>query len=164
MIAITDEITLIDRTADDEEFWQKVFEHWAQDYFAGLDMPTEQKSGLIAIQYEAQSNDYATNYPNAAMQIVVYKGERVGRLLWTTEEGDLHLIDIGLLREFRNNGIGTAVLKYLLGIARERNLQVRFYVEKLNPAIRLYERMGFRVVEDLTGHLRLAWVPSENPQ
>lgn len=164
MVTITDDIKLVDRTADDEAFWQTVFEHWAQDYFAGLEMPAEQKSGLIAMQYAAQSNDYAAHYPNAELQIVVYRGEKVGRLLWSAEEGDLHLIDIGLLREFRNNGIGTAVLKYLLGIARESNLPVRFYVEKLNPAIRLYERMGFRVVEDLTGHLRLAWVPSENPR
>lgn len=162
METISEDIQLVDRTSEDDALWRKVFEEWAKEYFAGLQMGPEQLESIIAMQYEAQCADYSSNYPAARSQVVVFKGEKVGRLIWSTEHGDLHIIDLGLLPSLRGQGVGTKVIRHLLAIATEANLDVRFYVEKMNPAIRLYERLGFKVVEDLTGHLRMAWIPSEN--
>jgi ribosomal protein S18 acetylase RimI-like enzyme len=38
-------------------------------------------------------------------------------------------------------------------------LPVRLHVERNNPALRLYQRLGFREVEDQGVYLALEWTP-----
>ena len=45
---------------------------------------------------------------------------------------------------FQRRGIGKEVMKRLMGEANEFNLAVRLNVVRINPARRLYERLGFR--------------------
>jgi len=49
---------------------------------------------------------------------------------------------------FQRRGIGTEVIKRLFGEANEFNLAVRLNVVRINPARRLYERLGFRVTRE----------------
>ena len=49
---------------------------------------------------------------------------------------------------FQRRGIGTEVMKRLIGEANESNLAVRLNVVRINPARRLYERLGFRVTHE----------------
>lgn len=56
---------------------------------------------------------------------------------------------ISLYREFRGRGIGTRMLRLMLEELREAGyLRASLGVAKGNPALRLYERMGFRIVGD----------------
>jgi ribosomal protein S18 acetylase RimI-like enzyme len=58
------------------------------------------------------------------------------------------IVDIALLPEQRGKGIGTALLRDLLAEADGTGKRVTIHVERLNPALRLYERLGFRVAEE----------------
>src|SRR5207253_3370975 len=49
---------------------------------------------------------------------------------------------------FQRKGIGTEVMKRLIGEANEFNLAARLNVVRINPARRLYERLGFRVTHE----------------
>jgi ribosomal protein S18 acetylase RimI-like enzyme len=71
------------------------------------------------------------------------------------------VIDIALLPEFRRRGIGTALLRALLEEGAARDLPVRIHVERLNPALALYERLGFRLLEDRGVYLFLEWRADE---
>ncbi len=64
----------------------------------------------------------------------------------------LLLVDISLLPEARGSGLGTAILKDL--VAAETG-PVQLHVERTNRARRLYERLGFEVVETQPIYLRM---------
>jgi ribosomal protein S18 acetylase RimI-like enzyme len=56
------------------------------------------------------------------------------------------LVDIALLPEFRNRGLGTRAVAGLIEEARGSSLPLRLSVARGNPAIRLYERLGFSAI------------------
>ncbi len=55
-------------------------------------------------------------------------------------------LGIGTIAAARGQGVGTAVLERLLDECRRRYPGVCLRVRKTNPAIRLYERLGFKLV------------------
>lgn len=57
-------------------------------------------------------------------------------------------ISVAVLPEFRQNGIGTSLLTRLLKIACEKNEMLSLAVRSTNPALRLYLRLGFRVLPE----------------
>jgi ribosomal protein S18 acetylase RimI-like enzyme len=61
-------------------------------------------------------------------------------------------LGIALLPEYRGRGIGTALLEHLLGAAKDLYPAVSLSVAPTNPAIRLYERAGFRTVDVRGGY------------
>ena len=67
------------------------------------------------------------------------------------------LIDIALLPSQRGNGLGSALLHCLLQLAQQLELPVRIHVEKHNPAMRLYQRLGFVKLEDKGVYDLLQW-------
>jgi ribosomal protein S18 acetylase RimI-like enzyme len=91
---------------------------------------------------------YQTYYPNADWLVTAHDGEDVGRLYierWPTQH---RIIDIAFLPEHRGKGFGTALFSDLLDEAAAAGKAVSIHVEKLNPAMGLYRRLGFTCVED----------------
>lgn len=157
MKKITDEIFLRPVKRGDENFWREVFYDSVQEHFETLKLPENDLKNLLEFQFQAQNADYQTNYPQASNNVILFKENRVGRVILSTEHNDLHLIDIAVLSKFRNQGIGTRILEWLFEQSRGINLPIRFYVEKINPAFRLYERLGFKIVADVTTHFQMEW-------
>jgi ribosomal protein S18 acetylase RimI-like enzyme len=56
-----------------------------------------------------------------------------------------------------NRGIGARVLRDLQAEAAAAGKPLRIHVERFNPALRLYERLGFRPVEGRGVYLFLEW-------
>jgi ribosomal protein S18 acetylase RimI-like enzyme len=56
-------------------------------------------------------------------------------------------LGIALWPEYRGQGIGTALLEHLLEAAKHRYPAISLSVSPNNPAIRLYERLGFVTVD-----------------
>jgi ribosomal protein S18 acetylase RimI-like enzyme len=51
-------------------------------------------------------------------------------------------------RPFQRKGIGTEVTKRLIRDAAQSNQALRLAVVKINPALRLYERLGFQITHE----------------
>ena len=68
-------------------------------------------------------------------------------------------MDVALLPAYRGRGVGTQLLEQILAEGRQLNLPVTIHVERFNHALRLYERLGFRVEEDKGVYLFLKWTP-----
>lgn len=64
---------------------------------------------------------------------------------WSEE---IRIVDIALLPDSCNRGIGTALLRQLQAEAQASGKPLRIHVERFNPALPLYERLGFRQIED----------------
>ena len=107
----------------------------------------EQKRDFVAQQFHAQHTDYHRNHPDGRFDLLLWDGEPFGRLYTDTRGGLLNIMEITLDPAWRERGIGTALLTNLLGMADADGLHVVLYVEPQNPALRLYRRLGFAVME-----------------
>ncbi|ERI84519.1 acetyltransferase, GNAT family [Bacteroides pyogenes F0041] len=76
--------------------------------------------------------------------------------VWTRIMNDYGHVDdetpslsISLLKEYRNLGIGTELMKQILSTLKERQYkQVSLSVQKVNYAVRMYKKVGFEVVHE----------------
>lgn len=58
-------------------------------------------------------------------------------------------LDISLYKEYRGRGIGTELIEGMLRLLRESGYRrVSLSAQKANRAVRLYERVGFTILED----------------
>ena len=66
------------------------------------------------------------------------------------EEEYVYLDDLSVTKQYRNNGIGTKLIKNAEVYANEIHIHtVCFHVEKSNiAAFRLYKRLGYEIYED----------------
>ena len=79
--------------------------------------------------------------------MIVVDDADVGRFVFDEDAERLLLVDLAVVASVRGRGVGSAVLRGALDRADERGLPVRLQVERTNRARRLYERLGFEVVE-----------------
>ena len=119
-----------------------------------------QKEAFLRAQFEAQDRWYHEHYDRTSFDVVLIGGEPAGRLYVHRGESEIRIVDIALLPEHRGGGVGTALLRDLLDEADADDKRVTIHVERLNPALRLYERLGFAVAEDKGVYLLLERSPA----
>lgn len=127
------------------------------DELAATGWPEAMKAVFLAQQHQAQHAHYRAVHPDGEWLIIAREGAPVGRLYLAEQDGMLLLVDIALLPEARGGGLGTAILTDLLA-AETRPVQL--HVELMNPARRLYERLGFVPVEQEAFRLRMIRHPA----
>jgi GNAT superfamily N-acetyltransferase len=65
-------------------------------------------------------------------------------------QGSLYLSKLYLLRDARGAGTGRVCMEFIEQLARRRGLNLLWLtVNKGNPAVKAYERLGFRIAADL---------------
>ena len=102
-----------------------------------------QQEAFLRVQFNAQQGWYQQAYPQADHQIIFAADQPIGRILVAQEEDSTRLVDIALLPEYRGRGIGTQLIGQLIEQATKAGSVVRLSVLRTNPAIHLYERLGF---------------------
>jgi ribosomal protein S18 acetylase RimI-like enzyme len=65
----------------------------------------------------------------------------------------LELVRLWILPEAQGRGVGTLLVRRLKKEAGEAGVRVRLKVMKVNPAHRLYRRLGFEVTGETNTHL-----------
>jgi ribosomal protein S18 acetylase RimI-like enzyme len=87
------------------------------------------------------------------------ENEPAGRLYVARWQREIRIVDIALLPAFRGRGIGSRLITELLEEGSRKGKNVSIHVETFNPAFRLYQRLGFEVVEDKGVYLLMEWHP-----
>ena len=141
----------------DELFLRDVYASTRAEELAPVPWSEAQKRVFTDQQFTAQSAHYRTHYPGAEYSIIEHGGVAAGRLFVDRWEREIRIMDITLLPVHRGAGIGTRLLRGLQGEARAAGQALSIHVEKFNPALRLYERLGFRAIEDKGVHLLMEW-------
>ena len=124
------------------------------------DWSQDQKEAFLKQQFEAQQRHYRARFANASFDLLLLSGEVVGRLYVDRAADELRIIDIALLPAHRGRGLGGALLRALQAEATQRELPLRIHVERFNPARRLYDRLGFREVDDQGIYVLMEWAAS----
>ena len=143
--------------ADDEAFLLNVYASTRLDELTPLGWNVAQQMAFLTQQFTAQHQHYQTHYADANFDVIMLDGQPIGRLYVARWEDEIRLIDIALLPEYRNAGIGSRLLNDLLAEATQAGKPVRIHVEKFNPALRLYERLGFSRIDDRGVYWFMEW-------
>ncbi len=146
-------------TANDDDFLYRVYESTREEEFRHIDWEENQKAALLAMQFRAQGAAYRQGFPGSGYEIILLDDRPIGRLFVHRGAEAIRVVDIGLLSEYRNRGIGGALLEAVLDEAAESGKPVRLHVESSNRAVRLYERLGFRPIRIDGIHVEMEWAP-----
>ena len=82
------------------------------------------------------------------VQIVTLDGADVGWIQIAVQEFTLHLEQIFVEAPFRGRGIGTGLITDLIDQATRNGQPMTLAVVRSNRALKLYERLGFRIVDE----------------
>jgi len=116
----------------------------ARTDLALLPLATEVRDQLIAMQFRAQTMSYRAQVPAARFDIIELEGTPIGRIVVDRPGTAICIVDQALSPPFRNLGIGSAIMRALMGEAERAGLPLRLHVASDNAAaLRLYLRLGF---------------------
>jgi ribosomal protein S18 acetylase RimI-like enzyme len=132
-----------------------IFAATREEELALVPWSAEEKKAFLRMQFDAQERHYRAAYPSASFELVFEGNTVVGRLYVDRGPEAVHVIDIAVLPEHRGRGIGTALLEEVVAAGRP----VRLHVDRFSRARRLYERLGFREVEDRGVYVLLERAP-----
>jgi GNAT superfamily N-acetyltransferase len=117
------------------------FEYCAALYFAEMEKTIQ---GLN-LDRTAHAASFRDRWEVTQVRIITLNGADIGWLQTTTTNAALFLAQLFVEPAFQRQGIGTEVMKHLFDEACKA---VTLGVVKTNPALRLYERLGFRITHD----------------
>ena len=80
----------------------------------------------------------------------------MGLLKVVRERRQWELMQIQLAPGVQGQGLGTTLLQSLIAEARSKNASLTLSVLKANPAKRLYDRLGFRMVAEKENSYEMA--------
>ena len=126
---------------------------------AAVPWSDDEKAAFLQMQFDAQHRFYMEQFANADYQVVLVDGTPAGRLYLDRRADEIRIVDIALLPAHRGRGVGGRLMGRVLDEAASKGLAVRIHVERNNPALRLYRRLGFTQVEDQGVYLLMQWLP-----
>jgi ribosomal protein S18 acetylase RimI-like enzyme len=153
-------VTLRPAGTADESLLLEIYASTRTEEMAMVPWTTEQQQAFVKMQFTAQQEHYRKIQPDASHDIIMFKDRPVGRLYVARTEERIEIMDIALLPQERNAGIGSYLIKELMNEGTLSLRPLRIYVESFNPSLRLFERLGFKPIEEHGIHLLMEWVPN----
>ena len=141
-------ITLRASSEEDEAFLREVYASSREQELAMVPWNDEQRAAFLRMQFDAQHSYYHAQFPEANYQIILQEGEPIGRIYVLRLPEEIRIIDITLLSQHRNAGIGTPLIRELMEEAERTGKAVNIWVEEYNPSRSLFSRLGFSKVHE----------------
>ena len=132
---------------DDLEFLRGLYASVRAPELAPIDWSEQRKREFTDAQFALQGSHYREHYPGAEFLVVEQAGVPIGRFYLCRFAHEIRVMDIALVEARRNAGIGTRLMRALLGVADAEARSVTLHVEPDNPAQHLYRRLGFALIE-----------------
>jgi GNAT superfamily N-acetyltransferase len=153
-------VSLRPAQAEDEDFLYELFCKSVGDDLTALD--AAHRDVILRMQYGAQNQSYKAEFPRAEHRIIMLDGRVIGRVLVERTENEHRGVDIALMPEERSGGIGTMLIQELLDEAASVGKPFRISVVRTNPAMHLYNRLGFKTTGETLTHFMMEWVPEKH--
>jgi ribosomal protein S18 acetylase RimI-like enzyme len=148
---------------EDEAFLYQLYASARQEEMAAWGWDSAHQDSFLRMQFRAQRQGYAAQYPDADHRLILADEKPVGRMIVHRTEKEIRLIDIAILSENRNHGLGTAVVRGLIAECQASGAPLQLQVAKGNRAIHLYQRLGFSVRSEDEVFYAMSWDPATNP-
>lgn len=135
-------------TASDLHFLKELYRNTREEELNAAGWNELQKEKFIEFQFNAQHSHYINTFEHIDFLIIEFKKTDIGRLyLWKTDN-QIRILDISLLEKYRCRKIGTNIINALINEANQTGKRLNLHVNKNNPALKLYERLGFQKKEE----------------
>jgi len=151
-------LTLRPVTDEDEPFLVEVYGSTRDAELSQVEWGAGQRELFVKSQFDAQRREYDARFPDAEYNVVLVDDHPAGRIWIGRDKEQIRLLDIALLPEFQNRGVGTVLLNRLIHEAVIAGKPLRHMVFVLNDnADRFYERLGFVKIEDFGAYKHMEW-------
>jgi GNAT superfamily N-acetyltransferase len=95
----------------------------------------------------------------AEYSVIEEKGVLIGAFGIHIEADSLQLVELQILPEWQNKGLGSTILTMQIEYARTHKKSLRLRVLRENRARALYERSGFSITSETPTHYLMEWTP-----
>ena len=144
--------------SNDEEFLLSVYHSTRAEELAQATWQPGQLEAFVKWQFELQRAEYQARYPDAEYDLILVDDRPAGRIWIGRDAEQIRLLDIAVLPEFQNRGVGTLLLRWLIEESKAANKTLRHMVFVLNnDAHRFYERLGFELIEDFGAYKHMEY-------
>ena len=120
------------------------FDYCAALYFAAME-PTIR---ALDLDLDKHTADFRERWSAAETRIITRDGADIGWLQMAPEGDAIFLKQLFVDAPLRGRGIGTLVMHRLIDEATRAGRATTLGVVKTNPALRLYQRLGFAVTHE----------------
>lgn len=142
--------------AADQEFLFLLYKTVRAEEIGSWGWGAAEQEAFLRMQFAMQQRAYSLQFPGAD-QIICIAERNAGRFFAARTPQNIRLVDIAMLPEHRNQGIGGKLISELLDEAASKGIPVHLSVMKGNPAIHLYDRLGFRITAEEGLYLLMEW-------
>lgn len=149
-------ISLRPALPSDDEFLFSVYASTRAEEMYLVDWNPARKEAFLRMQFHAQRQQYQFTFPDAIHQIIEFNGVPAGRLIVDRSAHETYLVDVALLPDFRDLGLGTSLLRSL----QAEGKKIILHVIRSNPAVNLYQRLGFIFVGEEAFYSKMEWSPA----
>jgi ribosomal protein S18 acetylase RimI-like enzyme len=150
-------ITLRSEEPGDDAFLFNVYASTRQEELALTPWDESTRHAFLKMQFDAMKRGYRSNYPAAEFSIIMREEKPIGRLVLDRAGEQFRVVDIALLSESRNRGVGTIVMQRICQEAAQAKKPVRLCVLQGNRALQWYARLGFVTLAIEGIYIELEW-------
>lgn len=143
---------------DDLPWLRTLYASTRAEELAAVPWPDEAKRAFLDSQFALQHQHYLLHYADADFLAIERDGAPMGRYYLQRRAPDHLIVDISLLPAARGQGVASALIEHSQrdAAALGRGLQLHVASDNL-AAQRLYQRLGFALVDANGAHQRMRW-------
>jgi ribosomal protein S18 acetylase RimI-like enzyme len=156
-VTATDRVALRPVTDADREFLVSVYGSTRDEELSQVAWAPGQRDAFVRMQFEAQDAQYHAHNPQGTFDVIEVEGRPAGRLYVDRRPGDIRIVDVSLLPDYRGAGVGGQLIVRIMDEAAASGRKVSIHVEIHNRAAELYARMGFEVVAEHGVYRLMEW-------
>jgi ribosomal protein S18 acetylase RimI-like enzyme len=163
-IGMNPPFALRDVQEQDSPFLLALFKTARAFIFDRMPLPEPQKEALIRQQFEAQRTSYKAQFPGSQHSIILSGDTGIGQIWIARSSEEYRIVDVSVVPEYRNRGIGSNVVRQFMAEAAEAGLPLRCTVQWANPgSLRFHQRLGFQIVSQDLADYALEYRPLPGP-
>jgi ribosomal protein S18 acetylase RimI-like enzyme len=123
-------------------------------------LPAELRVHLMRDQFNAQTQGYRAQAPDAAFSIIEHAGAAIGRIVLDRVRNAISIMDLAIVPAQRSRGFGSAIMRNLIQEGQATGMPVCLTAAVDNTAaLRLYTRLGFAVTAQTPAYVGLVRYP-----
>jgi len=116
---------------------------------------TDNMRSYVEKMYPWKPKLFADSFIASQYRVVESNQEIIGFIKIVVSDTDIYLAEIQISSKYQNKGVGSSIINNLIEQAKANRQRLWLRTLKSNPAVELYQRLGFTVFETTVTHIKL---------